>query len=151
MIEELFKKALEAGREGRLEEAERLYRECLRIRETPEIWNNLANVYVRMERFADAMECYRKAIACDPSFTMAHVNLASLLLNLESFAEAKLLLLSLLEKGVKNEQVLAMLIVCDLVLNDLSQAVQLYRENASEVLNRELAEYGVLEKVRQLV
>jgi len=151
MIEELFEKAFEAAKVGKFEEAERFYRECLKIRETPEIWNNLANVYVRMERFAEAMECYRKAIACDPSFTMAYVNLASLLLNLERFAEAKLLLLSLLEKGVKNEQVLAMLIVCDLVLNDLSQVVQLYRENASEALNRELAEYGVLEKVLELI
>jgi Flp pilus assembly protein TadD len=151
MIEELFKKAFDAAKEGRLEEAEKFYRECLRVHESSEIWNNLANVYVRMERFAEAMECYRKAIACDPSFTTAHANLASLLLNLERFSEAKLLLLSLLQKGVKNEQILAMLIACDLVLNDLSQAAQLYRENASEALNRELAEYGVLEKVLQLI
>ncbi|WP_448534837.1 tetratricopeptide repeat protein [Pseudothermotoga sp.] len=151
MIEELFKKAFEAAKVGKFEEAERFYKECLRIRESPEVWNNLANVYVRMERFAEAMECYRKAIACDPSFITAHTNLASLLLNLERFAEAKLLLLSLLQKGVKNEQILAMLIVCDLVLNDLAQATQLYRENASEALNRELAEYGVLEKVLQLI
>lgn len=151
MIEEIFQKAMEACREGKFEEAEKLYKECLQIQQSPEIWNNLGNVYARMERYAEAVECYRKAIESDPSFTIAQMNLASLLLNLEKYDQAKLLLLSLLEKNVKNEQIVAMLIVCDLVLNDLSQATRLYRENRSETLDKELAEYGILDKVRQLL
>ncbi|MGB9789237.1 tetratricopeptide repeat protein [Thermotoga caldifontis] len=151
MIEEIFKRALEASNRGELQEAERLYKECLHVQESPEAWNNLGNVYVRMEKYAEAMECYRKAIECDPSFPTAYINLASLFLNLERFAEAKLLLMSLIEKGFKNDQTLAMLIVCDLALNDLAGAVRLYKGNASEGLDRELADYGVLERLRQLL
>lgn len=147
MIEEIFEKALQASREDKLEEAEKLYRECLKIRQTPEVWNNLGNVYVRMERFAEAVECYRKSIDCDPAFTVAYVNLASLLVNLERFAEARLVLLSLMEREKPNEQTLAMLIVCDLALNNLAEAVELYRKNISEALKKELSEYGVLDKL----
>lgn len=147
MIEEIFEKALQASKENKLEEAEKLYRECLKIRQTPEVWNNLGNVYARMERFAEAVECYRKSIDCDPVFTVAYVNLASLLINLERFAEARLVLLSLMEREKPNEQILAMLIVCDLALNNLAEAVDLYKKNFSEALKKELSEYGVLEKL----
>ncbi|MCS7175898.1 tetratricopeptide repeat protein [Pseudothermotoga sp.] len=150
MIEEIFEKALRASKENRLEEAENLYKECLKIHQTPEVWNNLGNVYARMERYAEAIECYRRSIDCDPTFTIAHTNLASLLINLERFAEARLVLLSLLNKEQPNEQTLAMLIVCDLALNNLAEAVSLYKKNASEALNKELSEYGVLEKLLEL-
>lgn len=150
-MEELFRQAYEAAEKGDLKEAERLYRECLRLYHSPEVLNNLGNVYRRMEQIAKAIECYQKAVELDRNYTPAYVNLASTLLNLERYDNAKLLLLRAMELGVEDERITAMLIVCYLALEEEMQAVDLYiSKRNDEKLLTELAEYGVLEKLENL-
>ncbi|MEJ5228542.1 MAG: tetratricopeptide repeat protein [Pseudothermotoga sp.] len=151
MMEELFRQAYEAAEKGDLKEAERLYIECLKLCQSPEILNNLGNVYRRMEQIAKAIECYQRAIELDRNYGLAYVNLASTLLNLERYDNAKLLLLRAIELGAEDERITAMLIVCYLALDEEIQAVDLYvlKRNDQKLL-AELAEYGVLEKLETL-
>ena len=53
-MESLFQKALKLSEKGELEKAKDTYLKCLEIEETPEIWNNLGNVYRKMEQTAKA-------------------------------------------------------------------------------------------------
>ncbi|MFN4190905.1 MAG: tetratricopeptide repeat protein, partial [Pseudothermotoga sp.] len=110
-FEELFKRAYKAAEKGELNEAEELYKQCLDLHQSPEVWNNLGNVYRRMEKTAKAIECYRKAMELDKDYAPAYVNLASTLLNLERYDNAKLLLLRAVEIGMKDQRVIAMLII----------------------------------------
>ncbi|MFN4191259.1 MAG: tetratricopeptide repeat protein, partial [Pseudothermotoga sp.] len=107
--------------------------------------------YRRMEKIAKAIECYRKAIELDKDYAPAYVNLASTLLNLERYDNAKLLLLRAVEIGMKDQRVIAMLIICHLALEEFFQAVDLYVSNMNDMaLLEELSEYGVLEKLENL-
>lgn len=150
-FEELFKKAYEAVEKGDLNKAEEFYKQCLDLYQSPEIWNNLGNVYRRMEKSAKAIECYQKAIELDRNYALAYVNLASTLFNLERYDNAKLLLLRAIQIGMKDQRVTAMLIVCHLALQEFIQAVDLYITNIHDkTLLEELNEYGVLEKLEDL-
>lgn len=150
-FEELFKKAYEAVEKGDLNKAEEFYKQCLDLYQNPEIWNNLGNVYRRMEKSAKAIECYQKAIELDRNYAPAYVNLASTLFNLERYDNAKLLLLRAIQIGMKDQRVIAMLIVCHLALQEFIQAVDLYITNIHDkTLLEELNEYGVLEKLEDL-
>jgi len=150
-FEELFRKAYEAVEKGELQKAEELYKQCLELNPVPEIWNNLGNVYRRMERNARAIECYQKAIELSKDYAPAYVNLASALLNLERYDNAKLLLLRAIQIGMKDQRITAMLIVCHLALQEFIEAVELYTLNMNDtMLIEELNEYGVLEKLESL-
>ncbi len=150
-FEELFKKAYKAAEKGELNEAEELYKQCLNLHQSPEVWNNLGNVYRRMEKTAKAIECYQRAIELDKDYAPAYVNLASTLLNLERYDNAKLLLLRAIEIGMKDHRITAMLIICHLALEEFFKAVDLYVSNINDMaLLEELSEYGVLEKLENL-
>lgn len=150
-FEELFKEAYKAAENGELNKAEELYKECLNLRQSPEIWNNLGNVYRRMEKTAKAIECYQKAMELDKNYAPAYVNLASTFFNLERYDNAKLLLLRAMEIGMKDQRVVAMLIVCHLALEEFTKALQLYISYMKDMdLLEELKEYGVLEKLENL-
>ncbi len=150
-FEELFKEAYEAAEKGELKKAEEFYRQCLNLCQAPEIWNNLGNVYRRMDKNAKAIECYQKAIELDKNYAPAYVNLSSALLNLERYDNAKLLLLRAIQIGMKDQRIIAMLIVCHLALQEFFEAVELYAQNMNDkTLIEELNEYGVLEKLEAL-
>ncbi|WP_041081691.1 tetratricopeptide repeat protein [Thermotoga profunda] len=150
-FEELFREAYKAAEKGEFEKAEDFYKQCLSLRQTPEIWNNLGNVYRRMEKVARAIECYQKAIELDRDYVPAYVNLASTLFNLERYDNTKLLLLRAIQLGMKDQRIVAMLIACHLALEEFIQAVDLYISNMhDEILLEELNEYGVLEQLEDL-
>lgn len=49
-IEKIFQEAYTASQSGDLSKAEFLYKKCLEIQQTPEVWNNLGNVYRKQEK-----------------------------------------------------------------------------------------------------
>jgi tetratricopeptide (TPR) repeat protein len=78
-LDEVFERAEEMERKGNLEEAERLYRLAVRIDRTdPVLPFNLGNVLDAQHRRAEAALAYQQAIARDPGFAEAWLNLGLL-------------------------------------------------------------------------
>jgi hypothetical protein len=80
--------ALAALRDGRLEEAERAYRELLARHAHPAFLTNLALVLVRQRREAEAIPLLQQAIAARPADVNARVILSNALLHSDRAAEA---------------------------------------------------------------
>lgn len=84
-----FKRAVEFYNQGKLPEAEKLYREILK--QHPKNFNtlyNLAGVLWRSERFDEAVQFLRKALNQDPNSAAAHALLASVFQSLGRYEEA---------------------------------------------------------------
>jgi Flp pilus assembly protein TadD len=70
--------------ENRLEEAEREYREALRIKpDEPGFWTNLGIVLGQRGKLDEAVECHTKALALDPRLAQAYSNRALLYVRLQ--------------------------------------------------------------------
>ena len=86
-----IQQAVTKHNEGKLEEAERLYREILKIEPTLfEIHNNLGVISCKTNRPKEAEASYKKAIELNPSYAAAYFNLGDLLSGLKRFDEAKI-------------------------------------------------------------
>ena len=82
--------AVVAHQEGRLEEAERLYRSALENQPTNSIIrNNLGVALQGLGRLDEAEASYRKAIELKPDYFEAHLNLGNLLKRLGRLKEAE--------------------------------------------------------------
>ena len=82
--------AVTAHQEGRLEEAEHLYRSILK--DNPNnlnAYNNLGVLLQSLNRFEEAIDCSKKAINLKPDYTEAHYNLGISLEKLNKFEEAE--------------------------------------------------------------
>ena len=82
--------AVTAHQEGRLEEAEHLYRSILK--DNPNnlnAYNNLGVLLQSLNRFEEAIDCSKKAINLKPDYTEAHYNLGITLEKLNKFEEAE--------------------------------------------------------------
>ena len=83
-------RAINAHKEGKLEEAERLYREILEIEPTQlDANNNLGVLLQSSNRLEEAEKSYKKAIELKPDYAEAHYNLGNTLNNLKKFEEAE--------------------------------------------------------------
>ncbi|MCK4735691.1 MAG: tetratricopeptide repeat protein [Methanophagales archaeon] len=75
---------------GRTEEAEKEYREAIRINPNyAEAHNNLGILLGELKRFEEAEKEYREAIRINPNYAEAHNNLGNLLSDLKRFEEAE--------------------------------------------------------------
>jgi Flp pilus assembly protein TadD len=54
------------------------------------IWYGLANEYVKLERFAEAVDALRRTVALNPDYTSAYQMLGTALMNLGERDEARL-------------------------------------------------------------
>ena len=82
--------AITAHKEGRLEEAEQLYRAILKNQPTNlDVNNNLGVLLCALGRFDEAEASYRKAIELKPDYVQAHSNLSNALKELGRFDEAE--------------------------------------------------------------
>ena len=82
----IFNQALIALQEGRLEEAEHLYRSILK--EQPEHLdanNNLGIILQNSGKLEEAKEYYKKAIDIKPDFAIGHNNLGGIHIDLDEF------------------------------------------------------------------
>jgi tetratricopeptide (TPR) repeat protein len=75
-VDELLERAERLEEAGDLDEAEKLYRIAIRIDRTdPVLPFNLGNILDAQHRTEEAVIAYQQAIACDPGFAEAWVNL----------------------------------------------------------------------------
>lgn len=78
------------GQQGRFDEAEKCYREALRMNDgLAEAQNNLGHILHRRGQIDEAIVCYRKAIAAWGGFADAHRNLGWALLQKGMVAQAE--------------------------------------------------------------
>ncbi|MDA7577058.1 tetratricopeptide repeat protein [Candidatus Pelagibacter sp.] len=90
-MESTIKQAIEAHRDGKFEDAKKIYQKILEINPNmPEIHNNLALVMVKFGKLIDAEASLKKAIEIKPDFVDAHYNLGTLLLTLNKLDEAEI-------------------------------------------------------------
>ena len=85
-----IQQAIKIHKEGRLEEAERLYRSILKI--YPEhltVMNNLGLILYHHSKFDEAEAIFRKAIELKPNYEVAHNNLGIILQNINRLDEAE--------------------------------------------------------------
>jgi tetratricopeptide (TPR) repeat protein len=89
-VNQIFEQAIKFHREGKLEEAERLYRSILKIQpEHIDVNNNLGVLLRVFGRLEEAEASYKKAIEFKPDNTAAHNNLGTVLRDLGKQAEAE--------------------------------------------------------------
>ncbi len=90
-MELIVKKAIVAHQEGRLKEAEQLYREILKKIEIDQlnIHNNLGNLLDGMNRLDEAETSFKKAIELQPKYAEAHNNLGIVQARQGEFEEAE--------------------------------------------------------------
>ena len=89
-ISKIFEQAIRFHREGKLKEAEHLYRSILK--EQPEhldVNNNLGVILQHHGKLEEAKEYYKKAIELKPDFAEAHNNLGNILHKQEKLDEAE--------------------------------------------------------------
>ena len=90
-VQLLFLKGRAQARSGQHEAASQTYREMtIQYPELPEPWNNLASEYVRLGQFERAEQALQSALASDPDYTEARLNLGlvQLMLAHESLSQA---------------------------------------------------------------
>ena len=86
-----IQQAVAAHQQGKFEEAERLYREILKVDSNHlDANNNLGALLYKLDRLEEAEKSYKKAIMLKPDFAEAHYNLAMTLQKLERLEEAEL-------------------------------------------------------------
>ena len=89
-METTFNQAIARQQEGRLEEAEKLYRLILETDPTNmHVNNNLGNLLNILGRLNEAEECYRKSIEFKPDHVEALNNLGNILAKLNKLDEAR--------------------------------------------------------------
>ena len=86
----MVNQAITAHQEGRLKEAEQLYRSILKIHpEHLTVMNNLGLILHHYSKFDEAEASYRKAIELKPDYQLAHNNLGNTLKDLGRLDEAE--------------------------------------------------------------
>ena len=94
-------KAFTSHKEGRLEEAEKLYRLILKVNPThPEVNNNLGAIQHNLAKYDDAEKFYKKAIEHKPDFAEAYFNLGATLDMVDRLEETEICY----KKAIENKQ-----------------------------------------------
>lgn len=77
-LRDKFKKAVELSEGGQLDEAEKLYKEILEVApEVPEVYENLAYIYVQKKDWPNAQAAYEKVLELKPGDAQIMTALAS--------------------------------------------------------------------------
>ena len=85
-----FNLAIKNHQEGRLDVAQELYNQILKINPNhSQALNNIAVIFTNLKEYQKAKECYQKAIEINPSYQAAHNNLGTIFTNLKEYHKAK--------------------------------------------------------------
>lgn len=84
-----FNLAVDRVRAGEYAAAEKHYRDALALEATPETWNGLGHVLVRLRRNDEAVEAFRQSTRLAPNYLPAINNLADALSRQGNFTEAE--------------------------------------------------------------
>ena len=105
-VQELFKKALAFHQQGKLVDAEALYHEILgQNPKHDETLHLLGLIRVSEERYEEGAALIRQALAIDPNFAAAHLNLGTCLQEMEKLDEAEASYRIALRLQPKNPQI----------------------------------------------
>ncbi len=89
-LEETFKLAVKNHQEGKIDVAQELYNQVLKIDPNfIEANNNLGAIFKLSGEYQKAKSCYEKAIELNPNFIEAHNNLGNTFTKLEEYQKAK--------------------------------------------------------------
>jgi tetratricopeptide (TPR) repeat protein len=89
-IEETFNLAVKNHQEGKLDIAQELYNQTLKINPGhSQALNNLAVIFTNLKEYQKAKDCYKKAIESDPNYADAHNNLGVVFKDLGENQKAK--------------------------------------------------------------
>ena len=93
-----FNLAIKNHQEGRLDVAQELYNQVLKINPNhSQALNNIAVIFTNLKNYQKAKECYKKAIEINPDYQAAHNNLGTIFTNLKEYQKAK----DCFEKAIK--------------------------------------------------
>jgi len=108
--------------------AERLARAAALEPSSYDILSNLGTSYVRLERFAEAVEVYERALALRPTHKPAHINLATAYRAIGQYDKAIAQLEPLLAEGGEDAPLLAEFARLKVLANELDAGIRLYRK-----------------------
>ena len=90
-IDQTIQLAFTAHKEGRLEEAEQLYKKIIKIQsENINIYNNLGLILKDLDKIEEAETNFKKALEINPNFVEAYINLGNLYKIFEKLDEAEI-------------------------------------------------------------
>ena len=85
-----FNLAIKNHQEGRLDVAQKLYNQILKINPNhSQTLNNIAVIFTNLKEYQKAKECYQKAIKINPNYQAAHNNLGIIFKELKNYQKAK--------------------------------------------------------------
>jgi tetratricopeptide (TPR) repeat protein len=118
-----FESAVKAFNEGKLEEAERLADAAEKANpKKPDIPNLRGAIFAKQKRYSEAAEQFNSALARDPNFYQAKLNLAEVNLQQGKYAESGQLYEELQKIDPASELLQFKLILCALLLGDANKA-----------------------------
>ncbi|WP_126993207.1 tetratricopeptide repeat protein [Thermosipho globiformans] len=86
-MEEKLIKAIELSKQGKFDEAEKIYRELIK-ENVPEAYNNLGNIYRRRGLIAKAIEYYKQALQIKPDFAECYFNMGCAFMEIDNYSLA---------------------------------------------------------------
>ncbi|ABR30672.1 tetratricopeptide repeat protein [Thermosipho melanesiensis] len=114
-------KAIELTKNGKFDEAEKIYKELVK-QDIPEAYNNLGNIYRKKGLIARAIECYKKAIEIKPDFAECYFNLGCAYMEIENYSLAIFSLEKAEKLGLKNFDLDVQLSLCYLAVGNKRKA-----------------------------
>ena len=128
-IEQKLQEAISKHQEGRLEEAEKIYLDILKIDpKNADVYNNLGILFQINNKFEEAIEYYKKAIEFKSDFAEAYNNLGFLLQKLKRFDEAVINYNEAIALKIKSEKTYYNLGIILNELGKLDEAEASYRQ-----------------------
>ncbi len=148
----LYNEALEFQMRGDFERAKELYLQSLRIVETPQAHNNLANILKKEGDFESARKHYISALKLDERYTLALLNLGILHIETEQFERAYWTLKTILKMGTderwRKTALLAYGIAC-MESGRLEEAYEVFKDMMDEDIPARLGLLDVLQRMER--
>ena len=128
-IEQKLQEAISKHQEGKLDDAEKLYRSILKIDpKHADANNNLGTLFQSNNNFEDAIVFYKKAIEAKPDFAEAYNNLGFILQKLKRFDEAVINYNEAIALKIKSEKTYYNLGIVLNELGKLDEAEKVYKK-----------------------
>ncbi|WP_077287443.1 tetratricopeptide repeat protein [Thermosipho sp. 1074] len=116
-------KAIELTKMGKLDEAEKIYKELIK-ENIPEAYNNLGNIYRKKGLIARAIEYYQKAIEIKPDFAECYFNLGCAYMEIDNYSMAIFSMEKAEKLGFKQFDLDVQLALCYLAVGNKKRANQ---------------------------
>ena len=124
-----FNLAIKNHQEGRLDVAQELYNQVLKINPNhSQALNNIAVIFTNLKNYQKAKECYKKAIEINPDYQAAHNNLGLIFKGLGKNQKAKECYKKAIEINPNHSQALNNIAGIFINLKDIQKAKKCYEK-----------------------